>query len=185
MGFADSDKKLVLAYIITSRTRPHSSTNAIIITIPEKVQSVLFVSPLLTKMPWQDQKMIHGLCYRRLKSWQYSQKTGILWAETALHGQVCHGAEGPQGMLLRQKALLSLEGQPLSEVAQGIEPATHPIEISDNPLTFMGLICHCCHCPVPTHFILPPPCIHPLMPPRKNKVAWICRLKLCARNLDI
>lgn len=114
--------------------------------------------------------MIHGLCYRRLKSWQYSQKTGILWAETALHGQVCHGAEGPQGMLLRQKALLSLEGQPLSEVAQGIEPATHPIEISDNPLTFMGLICHCCHCPVPTHFILPPPCIHPLMPPGKTRL---------------
>lgn len=37
----------------------------------------------------------------------------------------------------------------------------------------MGLTCHCSHCPVPPHFILPSPClscIHPLMPPEKTRL---------------
>lgn len=56
MGFADSDKKLVPAYIIPPGTRTSQPYKCNSNYHPEKIQSVLFVSSLLTKVPWQEQK---------------------------------------------------------------------------------------------------------------------------------
>lgn len=188
MGFADSDKKLVPACITPSGTRTsqqykcnnnHHSW--------ENIKCALCFSLTGKSAFTGAEKYTQYLLQASEKLAIFPENRDTVGRDSTAWPCVPWSRES-QGMLLRQEALHSLEGQLLSEVAQGAEPATHPIEINDNPFTFMGLTCHCCHCPVATHFILPSPCLsctHPLMPPRENKVAGICRLKLCARNLDI
>lgn len=112
MGVADSDKKLIPAYIIPPGTRtsqPYKCNSNYHSWENTKCPLCLF---LTDKSAVTGTEKIHNLCCRHLKSWQYSQKTRVLWAETALYDHMCHGAEGLKGCSWGKRLCTGLKASP-------------------------------------------------------------------------